>query len=689
MSFLTPLFWMGLAAAAVPIIVHLVRRTRAPRVEFPSLMFVRKIPQQTIRRRRLRNLLLLLLRCLAVMLLVFAFVRPFIRTSRAGMYGASGVEVILLDRSFSMRYENRFEQARTRARQLIDERSTTELALVLFDEGYEVVTPPTADRGLLKTRLAGLTPGFGASDLDQALRGAESLLRRHPTGRGTIHLLTDFQATGRRANAAPYEAAAGIKLVPYNPAYNSRVPAGGNLAPTELIGVGTIYQPKYADPLTAQITNFGPERADRVQIEFRLNDRPVEKREVAIPARESRAVEFTGFNLNEGINQGALLIAGDSFDGDNRYEFLLRRQARSKALVIGSASGGGRGENLYLRNALTAGENNPFELELRTPNRTSSAELREQRLVIIDDTSLPAGLASELIRQVEGGAGLIVALGPRTDRESFNAAFGARLGMVSGDPVVRRGDGVTLSGINGEHPVFEPFRRTGRQPTARIRAYREVAPAAGTTVLARYDDGAPAMIESTIGRGRVLLLTTTLDLTWNDLALTPFYLPVLRQMARHLLGVEPALALTVGETIAIDTTAEGELPAIDTPAGVRLPRPTTGPTGAAIVATEPGLYRLRYPDRTDLIAVNIDARESDFTVLDADQVIAAMTGRGGVTDGRQSAANTSPTSSAEDEGPEVIEDRQRLWFYLLIAALLLFITEGLLARRIRVAKLIN
>ena len=82
MSFLNPLFLLGLAAVTVPVIVHLVRRTQAPRVEFPSLMFVRRIPQRTIRRRRMQNWLLFALRCLAFMLLVFAFVQPISAAAR-------------------------------------------------------------------------------------------------------------------------------------------------------------------------------------------------------------------------------------------------------------------------------------------------------------------------------------------------------------------------------------------------------------------------------------------------------------------------------------------------------------------------------------------------------------------------------------------------------------------------------
>src|SRR4026209_229195 len=104
MSFLTPLFFLGVAALAAPVLVHLVRRTRARRVQFPALVFVRQVPQRTIRRRTLHNLLLL--RCLAILLIVIAFTRPvFSGGSAAKDNTAAGATVILIDNSWRMRRE--------------------------------------------------------------------------------------------------------------------------------------------------------------------------------------------------------------------------------------------------------------------------------------------------------------------------------------------------------------------------------------------------------------------------------------------------------------------------------------------------------------------------------------------------------------------------------------------------------
>ena len=78
MSFLSPLFFVGLAAIAVPILVHLIQRERKRVIEFPSLMFVQRIPYQSVRRRRIRHWALLLLRAATIALIVAAFTRPFL-----------------------------------------------------------------------------------------------------------------------------------------------------------------------------------------------------------------------------------------------------------------------------------------------------------------------------------------------------------------------------------------------------------------------------------------------------------------------------------------------------------------------------------------------------------------------------------------------------------------------------------
>src|SRR5262245_23985774 len=135
MSFLTPLFLVGLGAIAIPVLVHLIQRERKRVVEFPSLMFVRRIPYQSVRRRRIRHWPLLLLRAFAVALIVAAFARPFMPQNAVAnaVTGGAREVVVLLDQSASMGYGNHWSRAQDAARTVVrglgqDDRAT----LVLF-----------------------------------------------------------------------------------------------------------------------------------------------------------------------------------------------------------------------------------------------------------------------------------------------------------------------------------------------------------------------------------------------------------------------------------------------------------------------------------------------------------------------------------------------------------------------------
>src|SRR5918999_3785084 len=122
MSFLTPLFLVALAGLAIPVLLHLIQKERKNVVQFPSLMFLRRIPYQSVQRRRIRHWLLLMLRLAALALIVLAFARPFFRSQDLGAAAASGARevVVMLDRSYSMGYGDRWSRGVAAARSAIN-----------------------------------------------------------------------------------------------------------------------------------------------------------------------------------------------------------------------------------------------------------------------------------------------------------------------------------------------------------------------------------------------------------------------------------------------------------------------------------------------------------------------------------------------------------------------------------------
>src|SRR4029453_13612004 len=158
MSFLTPLFLLALAGLAVPVIIHLIQRERKNVVQFPSLMFLQRIPYQSVQRRRIRNWPLLLLRLAALALIVAAFARPFFRRAElaaAGAGGAPGGGILIdnsshmgegggrggarardvgipNDNSYSMGYGDRGSRATAAARDAIGQVGPSDRATIVF-----------------------------------------------------------------------------------------------------------------------------------------------------------------------------------------------------------------------------------------------------------------------------------------------------------------------------------------------------------------------------------------------------------------------------------------------------------------------------------------------------------------------------------------------------------------------------
>ena len=176
----SPLFFVGLAAIAVPVLVHLIQRERKRVVEFPSLMFVRRIPYQSVRRRRIRHWFLLLMRAAAIALIVAAFARPFFPQGAAAAAAAGGARevVILLDQSASMGYGDHWQRAR-RTRRATSSRglgADDEATLVLFGRNAEENMRATSDRGRLEAAI-------DAAKVDvrrDALRPGAEAGREHP-----------------------------------------------------------------------------------------------------------------------------------------------------------------------------------------------------------------------------------------------------------------------------------------------------------------------------------------------------------------------------------------------------------------------------------------------------------------------------------------------------------------------------
>jgi hypothetical protein len=676
MSFLAPLFFVALAGLAIPVLLHLIQREKKQIRHFPSLMFIRRIPYKSVRRRRIHNWLLLMVRLAALALLVVAFARPFFERQQLAAAGEGAREVVvLLDQSYSLGYGDRWERARQAAYNAIDGLGSRDRgSLVLFSSGAEIATRsvPAGDRDRLRNAVADAKLSAGTTRYAPALKVAGSILAESPLPRREVVLISDFQRAGWRGEEGA-RLAAGATLTPVLIDGSTDRP---NAAVTAVSLARSTFSTQERVAVTAVVVNRSDRSLTGGQLALEIGGRPVQTERFDVEANSSRSVTFAPVTLAGTHLRGTVRAGADALAADNVFNFVISPVQPVRVVVLDRGAAGGA--VLYLTRALSIGDAPKFEATVRQPDALSEEDLRRAAVVLLNDVVVPAALGRRLARFVEGGGGLFVALGPRATWPSEADILPA---TVQAAVDRTRGDAARIGALEYGHPLFEAFRapRSGNFTAARIYGYRAVTPLPSAQVLARFDGGAPALLERRVGSGRVLLWSSTLDLGWSDFPLKPVFLPFVHRAARYLSAyAEPAPWLTVGEVLDASFGARAPQPAggvVLTPSSRRLPLEEEG--SEVLELTEQGFYevRARAGDAvTAVVASNVDTTESDLTPMDPKEIVAAAT----PSESERLAAAGADVPLT----PEAQERSQRLWWYLLCIGVVLLGADTVLSNRL-------
>jgi hypothetical protein len=680
MAFLSPLFLVGLGALAIPVLVHLIQRERKRVVEFPSLMFVRRIPYQSVRRRRIRHWALLAMRAAAIALIVAAFARPFLpqRASAAAATAGAREIVILLDQSASMGYGDHWSRAQDAARAVVRGMGSGDRAtLVLFAKNAEENMRATGDRARLEGAIGAARVTSGATRYGPAIKLAESILARSTVTRREAVLISDFQKTGwSGSEEARFPEGMTLSTV-------SVASGTANLNVPSVSFARATFSGQERITVTAGLSNKGDEAVRDVPVTLEVDGHVIESKRVTVQPHAAGSVSFTAFTLAGPNVRGTVRAGADAMPADNAFHFVLTPSEPVSIALVDNSTPAANDASAFMTKALGIGTAPTFLVEAVNASRLSPAMFEKRSVVVLNDTMFPpAGGSGALKRYVERGGGLLVVVGDHTtwpsgEADLFPGKLGAAVNRMSG----RSG---SLGYLDYAHPVFEVFKapRSGDFSAAHFFQYRTVEPGPNDRVIARYDDGAAAAVERKVGAGRVIAWTSTLDDSWTDIAVKPVFLPLVHQLVKYLARYERESSwFTVGQVLDLNARARGRTDRIVvTPSGARVAAGAAGQNVAGLVElNEQGIYELRSSatasgGRPESVAVNLDPAESDLAPLDPKELVASVTGHATTDEGL-------PAASAEMTREEV-ERRQSLWWYLLMAGLLLLAAETAIANRL-------
>lgn len=675
MSFINTIFLFATAAAVLPILYHLVRRMRAKTVPFSSLMFLQATPKKLVRRRRLKDLLLMAVRSLLFLLLALVFARPFLPAEQIPFVEARESEsvILLIDRSFSMQYDGAFDRAVEAARDRIDAGGADdEFALIAFDEEVQLLSSldsdPVVHRGALRT----LESGFRTTDFFPALQRAEDLLQEAQHDRQVVVMVSDFQEAGWTGALENWHLPSGVVFetveVGADDVANAYVEAF-QLSSQRVDGAEILRS-------DARIAAHGSAAGQAHTAILTVDGRTIDQQ--TLPGRDSAPLSFQYEAPREGFYQGHLELDGDALAVDDRYFFTDRVDGLPGILVVDGPAPSTRRDAFYLQNAFDVGEASRFQFT--RAEQVEAGALAQSAIVFWANRSVVSASDEAALRRfVEDGGTLVVSAGDQADPAALNGLLDAfDVGQI--EAIVEARDELGYEAIIGEvdmrHPIFQPFAGSGAGAILRptFRRFARLTPSAEATVIGRFDSGDVFLAERSVGSGRVLFYPSTFNTSWTDLPLDEMYVPFLYQMVEYgTQSGDEQRTVRVGDAVALSGSPSETIEVRD-PDGRLFPVTLDEQgTGYFRETNVPGHYAAAGDEETRLFSVNVDPRESDLLARDVEEVYAAVV----------APPEDTPTTPEEATAAAVEseERQQKLWRMLLLVVIALFAAETYLAHR--------
>jgi len=676
MSFLNPYLLFGSLALAIPVLIHLVRREKSEIIPFSSLMFLLKVPKRSIRQQKMKNLLLMALRLLILALLVGAFARPYMTQPAKPVANANanrGV-VMLLDTSYSMQYGDNFNRLKAEARRRIDAlRSSDRMAIVTFNENASLLGRPSSDKNALKATIDSLQPTFEETRYYEAFVLADRVLAEFGGDQKQLVVISDFQRNGWNRSSRESVIGTDVKTETVNLAVKDWTNVGIDSVSVDQ----TSFSRTYAGRLIARIHNYDKNKPVEVPVSVSLNDKEVARKTVTVSANSTALAEFTGFDLVLGFSKGRVRIdAQDPLKVDNEFLFSMERREKLKVLVVDA---GKPKQSLYLRQAYTSTAELPFEVTTVAASSVTPDEIAKHEVLIINDAPrLPDGILAKMDELRKTGQGQFIILGESAEISWWNnyAKLPVKAVQRIFVPKDRGRPSVSMTTYDQNHAIFKPFKTSTRVAlnSAQFFAYMNVEAKPGATVLAKYEDGSPVIVESSKDDHGMMVFNSTIDSRWNDLPLKPSFLPLFHEIVRYLSRYNEGRGwYALGEGIPITAGLEGAAAAVIDP---KNERKALGDLAAGqtkfFTPTIPGFHEVRVGPDTRMVAVNPPASESNLDSMPPEDLMASV---------QRTQGESQQAGIFGNEEKDEYAKRQLGWWYLLLIALLAGMAEIYVANR--------
>lgn len=625
MNFLNPFVLLGLAAAGIPLLLHLLNLRKLRTIEFSSLRFLIELQQTRVRKLKLQQILLLILRTLIVVFAVMAFARPTIQ-SNLPLLGseAHASVVILVDNSASMEAADqqgqRFRQAQAAARSIVtglkDGDEVAVIPLASFDPGKAVSFTRTF--AAAKDQIDRMRLADGKADMPSTMRLIRPLLDDALHPHREVYVVSDAQASlvlrDGPDSSAILDRDASVFLVRIGKGTSA---LEQNISIDSMRVLTQLFQPDKPVEVEAWLRNGSDKDASAIMVSMAFDGVRVAQRALDLPAGGTRSIVLSAPPQRRGLIAVSMELDNDAIDRDNVRYAGIQVPDRARVALVGNLT--------FAKLALQLPG-----LGASAPDVTAFALVSDAvatgnafDVIMIDGGAVTSSDVATLRQYVDNGGGLVLFAADGDASASLASTFGLTL---SGPVEASKDDPWQLTHVERAHPLFQGVFKGGNGDVRQVESprIRRLRPASGGFDLLRTGGGS-LLTEVSSGNGRMIYCGVGDDPSWGTFPVTGLFPTVLVRSVSYLVaprdkGVEARLGEPVTVPVPPRLSGRDRFLLVDaTGAATELlpARLPSGPVLAIPAQYRAGVVKVMTPDSAAVMTVSVNAPtdESMLTYL--------------------------------------------------------------------------
>jgi len=561
MTFLNPAVLFGLIAASIPVIIHLLNLRKLKKIEFSSLMFLKELQRNKIRKIKIKQWIILLLRILIILFLVFAFSRPTIQSvSLSGVASSAKTSaVFIFDDSFSMNVINKngsyFNQFKNIALNLLDIlQEGDEAAIIRISGSEEEETKLSTNISELKNRVNKLTTGYIHGALDKAIVQAARLLEESKNFNKEIYILSDLQRSSFLNINAKTDLSELLdeRVRIYSFEFPEKMPF--NLGIDEFKIVTKIYEPEKQLTVAPIITNYSDKPAVNSVVSLFSGNTRQAQRSISLEPGETKEVILEGTIKDFNFNELNVQLETDEISEDNIAFSNIFVPEKLNALILTNNPPDAK----YLELALKVGGSPERNIiEVKAINQFNSVDLTKYNAVFIVGPDKNIG-KERLAAYVSSGGGLFLAPSSTSALEDFRE-IAVSLNLSYPQTVIKINEGKqgpVFNEVDFEHPLFKDlFQKDADKKLASpdINTYTQLAPGGRGKSLISLIDNSAFLAEHKYGEGKIILLAVAPNLEQSNFPLKAIFAPIVYKSLFYLSSINNGdTTYIAGQPIILD-----------------------------------------------------------------------------------------------------------------------------------------